>query len=279
VHYNPNIHHRHSIRLKEYDYSQAGLYFITICCQDKICRFGNIENGEMILNEWGRIAYDEWLKTPNIRPNIQLDEFIVMPNHIHGIIVITNNDGGRGVLHTPHDHTPHDNTPHAGGTGVLHTPHDNTPHAGGTGVLHTPHDNTPDDGGTGVLHTPHDNTPHNGGTSVLHTPHDHTPHDGANGNNSGVCNTPLRSPSNTIGAIIRGYKSAVTKQMHELGFFDAIWQRNYYEHIIRNEQSHQNISNYIIHNPEKWQEDKFYVEQLPISSPPCPCRKAGCGRV
>jgi hypothetical protein len=59
--YNPNIHHRRSIRLKEYDYSQTWLYFITICCQDRICRFGKIENGEMILNDFGKIAYDEWI--------------------------------------------------------------------------------------------------------------------------------------------------------------------------------------------------------------------------
>jgi hypothetical protein len=60
--YNPQIHHRRSIRLKGYNYSQAGAYFITICCQDKECRFGIIENGEMILNEFGMIAYDEWIK-------------------------------------------------------------------------------------------------------------------------------------------------------------------------------------------------------------------------
>jgi hypothetical protein len=62
--YNPATHHRRSIRLKEYDYSQAGLYFITICCQDKICRFGKIENGKMILNEWGGIAQQCWLEIP-----------------------------------------------------------------------------------------------------------------------------------------------------------------------------------------------------------------------
>jgi REP element-mobilizing transposase RayT len=59
---------------------------------------------------------------------------------------------------------------------------------------------------------------------------------------------------------VRGYKSAVTKQIHGLGFADNIWQRNYYEHIIRNEQSYQTIYDYIIHNPSKWEDDKFYVE-------------------
>jgi len=84
--YNPHIHHRGSIRLKGYDYSQAGLYFITICCQDRIYRFGHVENGKMILNEFGIIAHDEWLNTPKIRPNVELRKFVIMPNHIHGII-------------------------------------------------------------------------------------------------------------------------------------------------------------------------------------------------
>ena len=85
---NPNIHHRRSIRLKEYDYSQVGLYFITLCCQDRIHLFGEVVNGEMILNELGQIAHDEWLKTLQVRDNINLHEFIVMPNHFHTIIEI-----------------------------------------------------------------------------------------------------------------------------------------------------------------------------------------------
>lgn len=86
--YNPKIHHRRSIRLKGYDYSQSGLYFITICCQDMICRFGKIVNGEMVLNELGMIAYNEWLKLPERFPNFELDLFQIMPNHIHGIVAL-----------------------------------------------------------------------------------------------------------------------------------------------------------------------------------------------
>ena len=84
--YNPLIHHRRSIRLKGFDYSQAGSYFITICCQEKICRFGYIENGEMKLNELGQVAYGQWMKLSQRFPNFKLDVFQVMPNHIHGII-------------------------------------------------------------------------------------------------------------------------------------------------------------------------------------------------
>jgi REP element-mobilizing transposase RayT len=87
--YNPIIHHRRSIRLKGYDYSQAGLYFVTICCQDKICRFGEIKNKEMVLNENGEIAYNEWVKLQKRYPHVSFDVFQIIPNHIHGIIPIS----------------------------------------------------------------------------------------------------------------------------------------------------------------------------------------------
>ena len=187
--FNPNIHHRRSIRLKGYDYSQAGLYFITICCEDRICRFGNIVDGEMILNAYGQIAHDEWMKTPQLRPQIELDAFIVMPNHIHGILKI--NDTGRGELNSPEM-----------------------------------------------------------GMAVFE---------------KGVSDTSLRSPSNTVGAIVRGYKSSVTKQINAMINVKndvhnpsiKLWQRNYHENIIRDEKSYRNIANYIINNPKKWGEDKF----------------------
>lgn len=80
--------HRHSIRLPGYDYSAAGWYFVTICTQGRECLFGEIDNGKMVLNEFGEIMRGEWLKTSAIRPNVLLDEFVIMPNHLHGIIVI-----------------------------------------------------------------------------------------------------------------------------------------------------------------------------------------------
>ena len=88
--YNPHIHHRRSIRLKGYDYSCAGLYFITICCQDRICRFGDVINNEMVLNEYGMVAFNEWLKLSGRFSNFELDVFQIMPNHMHGIIMLTN---------------------------------------------------------------------------------------------------------------------------------------------------------------------------------------------
>lgn len=196
--YNPHKHHRKSIRLKGYDYSQAGLYFITICCQDRAHLFGEIEQGELILNKYGDIAIQEWTKTTQIRTNCQLHEFVIMPNHIHGIIeIIFQKEEEKNEI-------------------------------------------------------------------------------GA-----------FKSPSQTIGSIIRGFKiatikkikdfiqekdshtgesqsapaesnllnSASTKKIKSLDF--KIWQRNYYEHIIRNENDYNRISKYIINNPQKWENDKL----------------------
>ena len=89
--FNPLLHHRKSIRLKGYDYSSEGLYFVTICCHEMNCLFGKISEGEMILNELGQIAYREWINTLEIRTNVELLEFVIMPNHIHGIIKIISN--------------------------------------------------------------------------------------------------------------------------------------------------------------------------------------------
>jgi len=241
--YNPAKHNRQSIRLKGYDYAQSGLYFITICCHNRACVFGHIENGIMIMNQYGKIAHNHWKKTIEIRNNIELHEFVVMPNHIHGIIQISR----RGVSHTPHvynemgltDNMPTNDYHSSSLHGVSHTPHtcnemgltDNIP----TNDYHSSSLH-------GVSHTPHvynemgltDNIPTNDyHSSSLH----------------GVCDTPLRSPSQTIGAIIRGYKSSVTKQLNLMGYNDTIWQRNYHEHIIGNKQSYIHISNYITNNP------------------------------
>ncbi len=87
--YNSDIHHRRSIRLKDYDYSQRGLYFITICTQNRLCLFGEIVGGNMVLNEPGEIVQECLCAIPNHFPHAKLDQFVVMPNHIHCIIEIT----------------------------------------------------------------------------------------------------------------------------------------------------------------------------------------------
>ena len=171
---------RRTIRLINYDYSQDGLYFVTVCCQDKICRFGKVEDGVMVLNDAGKIAKQCWLDMPVHFPHIILHEFIIMPNHIHGIIEISHFVGAKNL--------------------------------------------------------------------------------------SPEYETLFQSPSKTIGSIIRGFKIGVTKWFNNNRAKDfsplqkskPIWQRNYYEHIIRNEQSHQQITDYIINNPFNWGNDKYY---------------------
>lgn len=178
-----NNKNRRSIRMDGYDYSQAGAYYITICTQSRRCLFGNVRDGKMVLNEWGRIAEEEWFNTEKIRDNVQLGEFVIMPNHIHGIVII--NDG-RGVLNTP---------------------------------------------------------------NVLNTPI----------SKEGECHSPLRGPSNNLGAIVRGYKSAVTKWFRQNTNICTVWQRNYYEHIIRDGNDYERIANYINDNPMNWKRDEMFA--------------------
>ena len=94
--HSPNIDHRRSIRLKGYDYSQCGAYFVTICTQNRECLFGDVRNAEMVLDDAGKIAREEWIRTGEIRKNIELDKYIVMPKHLHGIIFIVD-DGCSGT--------------------------------------------------------------------------------------------------------------------------------------------------------------------------------------
>ena len=196
--FDPAIHHRRSIRLKGYDYSQAGLYFITVCVQNKECIFGNVVDGEMVLNDSGKIAYNEWLKTAELRQNVQLHNFIVMPNHFHTIFEITHKINVGAYCIRPDDTRPNNC------------------------------DNQKDVCNRGVYQ-------------------------------EGVCNTPLRSPAQTVGAIIRGYKSAVTRQINALGI-PFKWQRDMYEHIIRDYSAYVHIDEYILANPQKWENDIFYSE-------------------
>lgn len=227
--YNPNKHHRRTIRLKGYDYSKSGLYFITICCQDRICRFGDIIVGaglapaQMVLNEFGQIAYNEWIKLTERFTNFELDVFQIMPNHMHGIIVL-NDAVGAGF-------TPAQNetfTPAQNG--------DNTEY------------NIPAQNGSVDQNQ--------NGSDIIQ------------GAGASPAPTAVASVSDIVGA----YKSLVANgcldiwklkwaEVNPAPTLGKIWQRDYYEHIIRNEQSYETISNYIIDNPAKWNEDKFYTAQ------------------
>jgi REP element-mobilizing transposase RayT len=193
--YNPKIHNRRSIRLKGYDYSKAGLYFITICRQDRINRFGQVINGEMILNEFGLIAYNEWIKLADRFSNFELDVFQIMPNHIHGIISLL--PVGSGLA--------------------------------------------PD-----LLYE--------GQPQGLPQPE-----------TQGLPQQLVQQGKSSISDIVGAYKSIVANGCLEIyksrdEIMGKFWQRNYYEHIIRNDLAYYNISEYIINNPLKWEEDRFYMK-------------------
>src|SRR6187402_2254625 len=92
--FDPKKHHRRSIRLQRYDYSQAGAYFVTIVTHERDCLFGEIENEIMLLNDYGKIAEECWIAIPEHFPNVILGGYVIMPNHVHGIIVIDGNGVG-----------------------------------------------------------------------------------------------------------------------------------------------------------------------------------------
>ena len=98
--FDPKKHHRKSIRLPEYDYSQAGAYYVTIVTYQRDCLFGEIVNEEMILNDLGKIADECWRAIPEHFPNVELGAYVIMPNHAHGIIVIHNDESNTvGATH------------------------------------------------------------------------------------------------------------------------------------------------------------------------------------
>lgn len=104
--FNPDEHHRRSIRLRDYDYSQAGAYYITICVYNREYLFGDIIDRELRPNEYGKIAENKWIKTFQLRNNIEMDEFIIMPNHFHGIIIISNEPDGKARRAVPCPNPP-----------------------------------------------------------------------------------------------------------------------------------------------------------------------------
>ena len=168
----PKKPRRRSIRLQGFDYTQQGAFFVTICTENRGCLFGEIVNCGMRLNDAGRVALLVWEDIPVHFPHVELDATVVMPNHLHGVIVIAS-DPMRATHASP--------------------------------------------------------LPPNG---------------------SG----PARC---SIGAIVGSYKSAVSKRINLMRGTPGmtIWQRNYYEHVIRDEGSLTKIRQYIMDNPERWDED------------------------
>jgi putative transposase len=176
-------HHRRSIRLPGCDYAHPGVYFVTLCTYYRECLFGTVGAGGVRLSEWGRVARDEWLRTAQVRPEIELDAFIVMPNHIHGIVIIT------------------------------------------------------DDAVVGAQ-----------GLAPLRKPPQPQP--------------ALYRPPRSLGSFVAGYKMAVTKRINRLRDTPGarVWQRNYYERVIRDDGELARGRGYVAANPGRWAEDDYYVD-------------------
>lgn len=117
MNYDPEKHDRRSVRLRGYDYASAGAYFVTLCVQDRHCLFGAVVDEEMQLSECGRIAVEKWQRTAAVRANVAVDAFVVMPNHVHGIIVIAEDaspvGATRRVAPTPTPEQPHGPKPNS----------------------------------------------------------------------------------------------------------------------------------------------------------------------
>ncbi len=162
--YDPQKHHRRSIRLRGYDYSQAGAYFVTICTHDRESLLGEIVEGEMILNEYGQVMTECWIWLAKQFAYLELDEWVVMPNHLHGIIIIT--DARRGGSRT--------------------------------------------------------------------------------------------APTKPLGRLVGAFKTVSTKQINQMRHTPGtrVWQRNYYEHVIRNEDELNRLRWYILDNPVQWNMDE-----------------------
>lgn len=194
--YNPDIHHRRSIRLQGYDYSQNGAYYVTLCTQNRECLFGEIVKGEMILNEYGKIVEQCWNNLSNHYDNIELDAYVIMPNHFHGIILITDTV-------------------------------DNVDNVDNVGAIHV-----------GAIHE------------------------------LPLRKSPIQSPQQRrkmlLPKIVGRFKMNSAKQINQMRNTPGIsvWQRNYYEHIIRNDKSLENIRNYIINNPSEWYYDDYNPKKV-----------------
>jgi putative transposase len=183
--YDRKKHHRRSIRLPDHDYTSPGAYFVTIRTHQGKLLFGEVVDGEMRLTEWGQLVSDCWLQIPEHFAHVKLDTWVVMPNHLHGILVIIN--------------------PVVGAQHAAPLPPAPLPPA------------------------------------------------------------PLPSrrtniQSGSLGAIVRSFKSAVTRRINRMWGTPGtpVWQRNYYEHIIRNDAALERIREYIQHNPARWSEDRLH---------------------
>ena len=203
------ILHRHSTRLKGYDYSRAGAYFLTVCTKDRKYVFGDIVDGKMQLNEAGQMVKESWVELNHKYKDITLDAFVIMPNHVHGIIVLTNDN---------------------------------------VGAVHEP---------------PEKDSSKQQNNAICELPSKRVIHE-----------LPLQKKierrNMAIPRIMGYFKMNSAKRINVLRNTPGIsvWQRNYYEHVIRNEGSLERIREYIANNTLKWEDDIENLESRVIRELP-----------
>jgi len=185
----PQKHHRRSIRLKNYDYASEGAYYVTVVTQGRECLFGDIVEKEIRLNEAGKMVFKWWNELPNKFPKVTLGEFIVMPNHFHGILIIEEIVGAVLPVCPNDESMPVKMGEHVGSL--------------------------------------------------------------------------LQRPDARLSQMIQWFKTMTTNEyirgVKQLGwrpFAGKFWQRNYYEHVIRNEKELKQKTDYILDNPSRWNEDE-----------------------
>jgi|GEM_PF-78769 len=291
-------------RWEYWDYGKAAAYFITIVAKDRNHFFGKIKNEKMQLSNIGVLADVLWYEIKNHAKNVSLDTFIIMPNHIHGILIL-NKDSHEvqtrhALSHQPQSETDHLSpetdqvrTRHA----LSHQPQSDTNHISPeTDQVRTRHAlSQQKQSDTNFIspetdqvrtrhalsHQPQSDTNHiSPETDQVRTRHALSQQKQSDTNLISPETDQVRtrhalsqqtssqqlSPGqkrfqnqgkNTVSSIIGSYKSAVTRHARRLGY-EFAWQPRFHDHIIRNEQAYINISNYIINNPIKWQEDKFH---------------------
>ncbi|MBE9171245.1 transposase [Pleurocapsales cyanobacterium LEGE 06147] len=212
--YNPARHHRRSIRLQGYDYTQSGMYFVTICAYQKQCLFGEIINGQMRLNQYGQIVTQTYQWLSQRYPYICLDEWIVMPNHFHGVMLITDNPCRGGSRTAPTTTEPTTTEPTTTNPII-----------------------------TNPITTEPTTTEPTTTNPIITEP---------------TSSNDVSKPK-PLGRLIGAFKTVSTKQINILRNTPGtpVWQRNYYEHIIRSQDALDYIREYIINNPNSWETDRL----------------------
>lgn len=230
-----HLPNRGTHRWRGYDYAQRGAYFLTFCTQDRQHLFGRIVDGVFQPSPIGEWAQRCWDAIPQHMPHVDIGEFVVMPNHVHGIVVIRERLVDVRGAGAPHD-APGIGTGDASGPELMDAPG------------HTGHP-TPDGPGTGMPGGDPD-------MADAHDPHTRARHDAPRRDTR----KPPGIPHGALGQIVATYKSAVTRMAYRDGLLPhgtRLWQRNYWDRVIRDDAEHERIAKYIRDNPMNWERDRF----------------------